>query len=85
MQEEKIKSRGSLSWPPHKLNYGETDGGARFKAASHDSRDGYLQPPNDEVNIQHQLVRSALLKTAHVAFLPAKTVASAQVSQDTVS
>ena len=37
MQEEKIKSRGSLSWPPHKLNYGETDGGARFKAASHDS------------------------------------------------
>ena len=38
--------------------------------------DGFLQPANDGGNIQHQLVRSAQLKTAHVAFLPAKTVSS---------
>ena len=49
-----------------------------LKAASHDSQtgDGYLQPANDGGNIQHQLVRSAYLKTAHVAFLPAKTICS---------
>ena len=38
--------------------------------------DGYLQPANDGGNLQHQLVRSAYLKTAHVAFLAAKTVSS---------
>ena len=38
--------------------------------------DGYLQPANDGGNLQHQLVRSAYLKMAHVAFLPAKTVGS---------
>ena len=38
--------------------------------------DGYLQPANDGGILQHQLVRSAQLKTAHVAFLQAKTVSS---------